>query len=103
MDFVEGLPKSEGYSVILVVVDSFTKYAHFIPLKHPYTARSVAVLFFDQVVKLHGVPISVISDRDKVFTSLFWTELFKLVGTKLLLSSAYHSQNLPSGVSLLVK
>lgn len=69
--FCEGLLKSEGYSVILVVVDHFTKYAHFIALKHPYTAKSAALLLFDQVVKLHGVPTLVVSDRDKVFTSVF--------------------------------
>lgn len=88
IDFIEGLPKSDSYTVILVIVDRFTKYAHFIPLKHPYTAKSVAQLVFDNVIKLHGMPKSVVSDRDKVFTSVFWQELFKMVGTKLLLSSA---------------
>lgn len=92
MDFIEGLPKSEGYTVILVVVGIFTKYAHFLPVKHPYTAKSIAQLVFDNVVKLHGLPKSVISDRDPVFTSVFWQELLKKVGTKLLLSSAYHPQ-----------
>lgn len=51
MDFIEGLPKSEGYSVILVVVDRLTKFAHFLPVKHPYTATSIAQLFMDNVVK----------------------------------------------------
>lgn len=86
MDFIEGLPKSEGYSVILVVVDRFTKYAHFIPVKHPYTAKYIASLVFDHVVKLHGLPKMVVSDRDRIFTSHFWAELFHKVGTKLLLS-----------------
>jgi hypothetical protein len=92
MDFIEGLPKSEGYSVILVIVDRFTKYAHFIPLKHPFTARNIARVVFDNAIKLHGVPQSIVSDRDKVFTSTFWKELFALVGTKTIFSSAYHPQ-----------
>jgi hypothetical protein len=90
VDFIEGLPKSEGFSVILVVVDRFTKFAHFIPLKHPYTAQTVAKAVFEQVVRLHGLPCSIVSDRDRVFTSNFWTELFGIVGTKLAMSSAYH-------------
>jgi hypothetical protein len=90
VDFIEGLPKSEGFSVILVVVDRFTKFAHFIPLKHPYTAQTGAKAVFEQVVRLHGLPCSIVSNRDRVFTSNFWTELFGIVGTKLAMSSAYH-------------
>lgn len=83
---------SEGYNVILVVVDRFTKYGHFIPLKHPFTAQSVAKLFLDNVVKSHGLPRSIVSDRDRTFTSTFWKSLFSLVDTKLLMSSSYHPQ-----------
>jgi hypothetical protein len=92
MDFIEKLPKSEGYDTIMVVVDRFSKYAHFMPLKHPFSAPSVAQIFLDQVVKLHGLPKSIVSDRDKIFTSSFWTQLFKLMGTQLNLSTAYHPQ-----------
>jgi hypothetical protein len=91
MDFIDGLPKSEGYSVILVVVDRLTKYAHFMPLKHPYTSSSVALVLFNNIVKLHGVPKTIVSDRDKVFTSNVWKELFRLLDTQLCTSSSYHA------------
>lgn len=92
MDFVEGLPQVQGKSVILVVVDRFSKAAHFLALSHPYTAVFVAQLFRNQVYKLHGMPKSIVSDRDPVFTSRFWQELFKQCKVKLKLSSAYHPQ-----------
>jgi hypothetical protein len=92
LDFVEGLPKSNGHDVILVVVDKLTMYGHFIPLKHPFSALQVAQLFVDHVYKLHGLPHCIISDRDKIFTSNLWQELFRLTDTKLLMSSAYHPQ-----------
>jgi Integrase zinc binding domain len=71
MDFITGLPKHEGKSVIMVVVDKFTKFAHFIPLAHPYTIIDVAHAFLNTVYKLHGLPTSIITDRDPVFTSNF--------------------------------
>ena len=83
MDFITSLPLLNGYSVIMVVVDHLSKYAHFLPLKADYTAKQVAESFFTNVVKLHGIPKSIVSDRDKVFTSQFWQHLFKLQGTTL--------------------
>jgi hypothetical protein len=92
MNFVEALPKVGGKSVILTVVDRFSKMAHFIPLSHSYSATSVAKAFFDGTVRLHGLPCSIVSDRDPFFTSRFWAELFQLTRVKLLLSSAFHPQ-----------
>jgi len=93
MDFIDGLPLSHGHSVILVIVDCLTKYGHFFSLSHPYTAVTVANLFFTQVFKLHGLPQTIVSDRDAVFTSSFWKEPFRLHGTNLAFSSAYHPQS----------
>lgn len=67
IDFIKGFLKSGGYTTILVIVDMLTKYSHFIPLAHPFTARDMAKSFFDNVVKLQGVPRSIVSDRDKIF------------------------------------
>lgn len=92
LDFIEGLPKSTGYTVILVVVDKLTRYAHFIPLAHPFTALQVAQAYMNNIFKLHGLPKVIISDRDKIFTSTVWTELFRLSDTALHMSSAYHPQ-----------
>lgn len=92
MDFIEGLPKSGKSDSILVVIDKYSKYAHFIPLKHPYTAQDIAQVYVDQVYKLHGLPLKIISDRDRVFTSKFWQLLFKLTDTELNMSSARHPE-----------
>ena len=90
MDFITGLPKSHGMSVILVVVDRFTKYAHFIALGHPLSA--LAELFMNTVVRLHGWPEEIIPDRDTIFLSTFWTGLMQSHGVKLLRSTAFHPQ-----------
>ena len=92
MDFIEGLPKSWGKSVIFVIVDRLTKFAHFLPLSHPYTAKTVAATFIDHIYSLYGLPHSIVSDRDTVFTSEFWKELWSLQGTQLLFSTSFHPQ-----------
>lgn len=93
MDFIEQLPISEGKDTIWVVVDRFSKYAHFISLHHPFTASSLANNFLDTIYKLHGLPSSIVSDRDRIFTSQFWSQLFKLLGVQQNLSTAYHPQS----------
>ena len=93
MDFIEALPRVNGKTIILTVVDRFSKFAHFIPLGHLYTTASVAKAFFQDIVRLHGLPSSIVSDRDPVFTSSFWKELFNLAGVKLQFTSAFHPQS----------
>lgn len=83
IDFNMGLPKSENFDTILVVVDHLSKYFHFIPLRHPYTAKSIATHFCEEIVRLHGIPQSIVSDCDPLFFSSFWHELFKLSQTCL--------------------
>ena len=90
MDFITSLPKSRNKSVIMVVVDHLSKYAHLCALQHPFTTSTVAQIFMDQVFKLHGMPHSIVSDRDPTFTTNFWQELFKLQDTQLHLSTTYH-------------
>lgn len=93
MDFVEGLPKSHGVDTVLVVVDRPTKFGHFLSLKHPFTAATIANLFINEIVRLHGFPISIVTDCDRIFMTIFWRELFRLQGTSLKKSTTYHPQS----------
>jgi hypothetical protein len=93
MDFIEGLPTSNGYTVIMVIVDRLMKYAHFAALKHQFTSAIVAKVFIANVVRLHRIPASIVTDRDRVFLSSFWQALFQLQGTQLCMSSSYHPQS----------
>lgn len=93
MDFITKLPPSHGKSTIWVVIDRLTKYAHFIALPAHYSAVSLAPVFMSEIYRLHGMPKTIVSDRDRVFVSRFWQELFKLNGTTLCFSSAYHPQS----------
>jgi hypothetical protein len=92
MEFIVGLPKSGNKSVIMVLVDRLSKYAHFCALQHLFIAATVAQIFMDNIFKLHGMPNSIVSDKDPTFIGNFWKELFKVQGTQLHLSTAYHPQ-----------
>ena len=93
MDFNVGLPKtSKGYDSIWVIVDRLTKTAHFIPVRVAYTAKQYAEIYLNQIVRLHGVPKTIISDRGTQFIARFWEQLQESLGTKLIRSSAYHPQ-----------
>ena len=71
MDFIEGLPPSNGHTIIKVIVDRLTKHSHFVALKHPCTAVTIAKAFVANVARLHIIPTSIVSDRDEVFISTF--------------------------------
>ncbi|KAL0536800.1 hypothetical protein IC582_025762 [Cucumis melo] len=93
MDFITGLPRTlRGFTVIWVVVDRLTKSAHFVPGKSTYTASKWAQLYMFEIVRLHGVPVSIVSDRDARFTSKFWKGLQTAMGTRLDFSTAFHPQ-----------
>ncbi|GLJ52905.1 hypothetical protein SUGI_1127050 [Cryptomeria japonica] len=93
MDFVVGLPKTKSrFDSIYVVVDRFSKMAHFIPCKVTHDFGHIAHLFFKEVIRIHGLPISIVSDRDAKFIGHFLKTLWQRLGTNLSFSSAYHPQ-----------
>ena len=93
MDFIMQLPKSEGCSTVRIIVDRFAKMAHFVPVKDGQkTDKGCAKLFLENICKLHGLPSSIISDRDPVFTSKFWAELMGRLDVQLRKSTACHLQ-----------
>ena len=93
MDFITGLPKYKGNSVIMVIIDRLTKYGDFCALSHPFKANILATAFMEKIQKLHGNPNIIVSDRDPNFTGNFWTELFSCLGTPLDHSSSYHPRS----------
>ncbi|RVW67492.1 Transposon Ty3-I Gag-Pol polyprotein [Vitis vinifera] len=93
MDFVIGLPRTlGGNNAIWVIVDRLTKSAHFLPMKVNFSLDRLASLYVKEIVRMHGVPVSIVSDRDPRFTSRFWHSLQKALGTKLSFSTAFHPQ-----------
>ena len=90
MDFITGLPKTQGKDCIFVVVERLTKFAHFFAIATDFSAAQVAELFFREIFRLHGLPKTIVNDRDSKFMSTFWQELFWLVGTALVPSTSYH-------------
>ncbi|XP_073031193.1 uncharacterized protein [Primulina eburnea] len=94
MDFVVGLPKTQkGFNSIWVIVDRLTKSSHFLPVKTTYSMNQYAEVYIQEIVRLHGIPVSIVSDRDPRFTSEFWKSLHRALGTKLAFSTAYHPQS----------
>jgi hypothetical protein len=93
MDFMSGLPRaSSGQDAIWVIVDRLTKTAHFLPIKMTYSMDRLAELYIKEIVRLHGIPVSMVSDRDPRFTSRFWWSLQEALGTKLTFSTTFHPQ-----------
>jgi hypothetical protein len=92
IDFIVALPESEGHIQIMVVVDCFSKMAHFIALAETATARDTAQAFLKEVWKLHGLPESIISDCDTKWISEFWDGVCGLLGIKKRLSMSFHPQ-----------
>ena len=91
MDFVVGLSRSQvGHDSIWVIVDRLTKTSHFLPFKTRWSVSKLAELFISEIVRLHGVLVSIVSDRDPQFTSHFWCSFQEALGTELHMSSAYH-------------
>ena len=93
MDFIIGLPRvQQGYNALWVIVDRLTKSAHFIPIKDSTTADQLGRIYIREIVRLHGVPKTIVSDRDSRFVSAFWSSMQRALGTRLAFSSAYHPQ-----------
>ena len=93
MDFVTDLPRtSRKHDAIWVIVDRLTKSAHFLAMQMTFTLEEFCRLYIREIVRLHGVPVSLVSDRDPRFTAQFWKIFQKAMGTQLSMSTAFHPQ-----------
>jgi hypothetical protein len=91
MDFITGLPRTnQQHDSIIVVVDKLTKAPHFVPVKTTHTTANIREIFMKEIAKMHGIPRTIVLDRDTKFTSNFWRGLFKGFGTNLNFSTTYH-------------
>ena len=93
MDFVTHLPRTpRRHDVVWVIVDRLTKSAHFLAVRMTFTLDELCRLYIREIVWLHGVPVSIVSDRDPRFTTCFWKSFQKAMGTQLMMSTAFHPQ-----------
>ena len=93
MDFVTHLPRTpQGHDVVWVIVDRLTKSAHFLVVRMTFTLERFCRLYIREIVRLHGVPVSIVSNRDPRFTAHFWKSFEKALGTRLTMSTAFHPQ-----------
>ena len=92
MDFMGPLPKLNSHNYLLVVIDHLTLQVHLIPMNTQVTAKEVTWLIVKEIIRLHGMPDSIVSDWDAKFTSNFWRELHQLMGTNFLISTSFHPQ-----------
>ena len=91
MNFVSELPRNQkGHKAVWVIIDRLTKSSHFLPVHMKYSLEKLAKLYLDKIVRLHGIPVSIVSDRDSRFVSRFWQKLQETLGTKLSFSTTYH-------------
>ena len=83
MDFISGLPRTQrGHDAVWVIVDRLTKAAHFLPISMKYPPEKLAQLYLDEIIRLHGIPVNIIFDRDPQFGSQFWQKMPDMLGTK---------------------
>ena len=92
MDFVGPFPRVDGYDYLWVVICRMTSMVHLVPVQTTITATQLAWLYVKEIVRLHGVADSIVSNRDSKFIAKFWQEVHRLLGTRLLMSTAFHPQ-----------